>query len=175
MCVRRLHFDKKYYGSENQNNQNRKKLFYRCLRSRNCGISFKSWHYRYIVWDLRDLRRGLQRVRADLTWNLSYRASTLKSKNRRNWWSYRETVEEQFVAPIFRYITCQPCLVRLYHQYLQIVSSLSLCHYYPYINLYLRKIIWRRICYKLLAVFFPTTLWCSNQFFVYSADFLRNA
>ena len=26
-----------------------KKIFYRCLRSRNCGISFKSWHYRYIV------------------------------------------------------------------------------------------------------------------------------
>ena len=131
MCVRRLHYDKKYHGAENQNNQNReKKLCYRCLRSRNCGD----------LRDLRDLRRGLQRARAELIWNLSYRASTLKSKNRRNWWSYRETVEEQFVVPIFRYITCQPCLVRLYHQYLQIVSSLSLCHYYPYINLYLCKL-----------------------------------
>ena len=36
--------------------------------------------------------------------------------------------------------TCQPCVVRLHHQCLQIVSSLSLCHYYPYINLYLCKL-----------------------------------
>ena len=38
--------------------------------------------------------------RTHLILNLSYTARVLKDNNRRNWWSYWETFEEQFIAPI---------------------------------------------------------------------------
>ena len=140
MCVRRFHYSKKTMVQKARTIKIEKKLFYRCLRSRNYGVSFRSWYCRYIVWDLKDFWRGLQRDRDYLIWNLSYRASALKSKNRRNWWSYRETVEEQ---PHVDHVSSD-CITNVYRLYL---------HYYPYINLYLCKSLWRRICYKLFAVF----------------------
>ena len=160
MCARRLHSaDKEYHGPENQNNENTKTtVFYQSLRSRYFGISFKSWHYCYIVWDIRDLRRATKGPR---WFNMKFvlHSKRFEKQNRRSWWSYRVTVEEQFVTPIIWIYNMStmsrptPSPICRLHR-LQIVPEQSLCHYYPYINLSLCKILWRTNLLQTICSFF---------------------
>ena len=77
-----------------------------------CSQSRKVWDPRIVgsllfvallLFSLRYYYRIEERMtkgRTHLILSLSYTARVLKDNNRRNWWSYWETFEEQFIAPI---------------------------------------------------------------------------